>query len=70
MTRSAYATVSVRTVTCPTCHAIVTAPCRTLPKDASHVPITLKRCHSARRKAADAARTEEVRRKLLEAIDA
>ncbi len=69
MTRSAYATVSALPNGCDTCEAWPNSPCVSMSTDNRKRGKPLKRYHSARRKAADAARTEEVRRKLLEAID-
>jgi hypothetical protein len=63
MTRSAYAATSARIVACTGCKAAIGNPC------AAKNGLEMYHCHSARRKAADEQRTEEVRQSLLKAID-
>lgn len=63
MTRSAYATTSALTVACPLCKEPAGKACHAFNGDPR------KRCHSARRKAADAARTLETNPRIYSTDD-
>jgi hypothetical protein len=65
MSRSPYATTSALPNGCDTCEAWPNSPCVSMSTDGRDRGKPLKRCHSARRRAADAQRTQEVNPEVM-----